>query len=311
MLQIKDKLIQKIYSSDLTKCEIIALIELIKISDEEGITNVYYKEMVEAIGCNTATFYNAIRSLQEKGFIEYKKDDKFKKEIVVGICDNNFKYDPYRYVRMDNVFFCEGMYKNLCAGGIKVMLYLLFRVYKQKFTPELNSADHEKNRMFYKNTYRSIADQLGITNLRRLKEYIKVLIKSKMIVLGEHIDVNNRKYDIITVSKSILKNHLEKITEKGKKVEQKVTYKQLHFRNCIKNFCRRNKIEITNRSNLNDTAVLMGQYINQAQKDNKDIYILINTAIKKLKDNILESKNVHFILKALIKKDYNKSVMVY
>ena len=69
MLKIKDTLIKRIYSNNLTRYELITLLELIKISDEEGIANVYYKEIVNTIGCNTSTFYNVINSLKDKNFI--------------------------------------------------------------------------------------------------------------------------------------------------------------------------------------------------------------------------------------------------
>lgn len=310
MLKIRDTLIKKIYSNNLTKYELIALIELIKISDEEGIAQIYYKEMVNAIGCNIATFYNVLNSLKEKNFIEFEKNQQYKREIVVGICGNNFKDNYKDFVNINNIFTCGDMIYNLGAGEIRLLLYFMFRISKQKYSNDIKSIFHDKNRLYYKASYKCVSERLNIT-IRMTKIYMKNLLMRKIISIAEQQDVNGKRYDIITIAKKIMEAPKEIITQKGKEVEMNITSMQLHYKNSVKNICRRNNIMITNKTDLNDTAILMSQYIKSAVKMGKNIYKIIDTAVKNLRSDILESKVLHYIIKSLINKDYNENIIMY
>lgn len=310
MLKIKDTLIKRIYSNNLTKYELITLLELIKISDEEGIANVYYKEIVNTIGCNTSTFYNVINSLKDKNFIEFEKNQEYKKEMIIGVCDNYFKDNFTDYVNINNVIMYGDLFHHLRAGEIRMLLYFIFKISKQKYSSDVKSIYHDKNRIRYKVSYKSISKILNIT-VRMTKIYIKKLLSEKIISIGENINMNNRKFDIITVSKKIMETPKELVTQKGVNVELKTTDKRLHYKNSVKNICRRNNILINNSIDLNNTATLMAQYFNKAVESGKDIYKVVNSAVKQLKNNILESKSLHYIIKTLVNKDYNESIIVY
>lgn len=310
MLKIKDTLIKKIYSSNLTKYELVALIEFIKISDEEGIAYVYYKEMVKNIGCKTATFYNVVNSLQEKGFIECCKNNEYKSEMIIGINNNNFKNNYNCYVDMRNVFICDNIFHDLTAGEIRLMLYFLFRIYKQKYSNDIKSIYHDKNKLWYNASYSSIANRLKITK-RMVKKHIKGLLSKKIICVKEKKDKIENKYDIITVLQNIMNAPERTVTQKGKRIKEKIKSMQLHYVNYVQNVCRRNKINIMDSINLNDTAMLMTQYLNISKKKEKNIYRVIDTAIKNLKTDILDSKVLHYIIKNLIYKDYNENIIAY
>lgn len=310
MLKIKDTLIKRIYSNNLTRYELITLLELIKISDEEGIANVYYKEIVNTIGCNTSTFYNVINSLKDKNFIEFEKNQEYKKEMIIGVCDNYFKDNFTDYVNINNVIMYGDLFHHLRAGEIRMLLYFIFKISKQKYSSDVKSIYHDKNRIRYKVSYKSISKILNIT-VRMTKIYIKKLLSEKIISIGENINMNNRKFDIITVSKKIMETPKELVTQKGVNVELKTTDKRLHYKNSVKNICRRNNILINNSIDLNNTATLMAQYFNKAVESGKDIYKVVNSAVKQLKNNILESKSLHYIIKTLVNKDYNESIIVY
>ena len=144
-----------------------------------------------------------------------------------------------------------------------------------------------------------------------VKKYIKNLLNKKVISVAEKRDVNGKKYDIITIAKSILANSKEIVTEKGKEVEQKITSMHLCNKNCIKNICRRNNIDIKDVKNLNDTTLLINQYLKKAEKNGKNIFQIIDTGVKNLKNNILESKTLHYIVKVLINKDYDENIIAY
>lgn len=310
MLRIRDNLIKKLYKTDLSKFELVAMLELIKIADSEGNAQVHYKEMVQNIGCTIASFYNCINKLEEMEFLERYKNQEHKQEMVIGIYNNNFGQaaDHRGYVKLNNKFFADSEYKVLSAGEIRVMLYLMFRTAKGAYDQDVESVFHDKNKMYYKDNYKSIAKQLGITR-RMAKIYLKALLDRKLISIGEHeVERDKKKYDVITVAHKMLSVFTVQVTEKGKTKDKNITELQPHFSHCIKNFCRRLRKNVPNDIVLNDTAELIEQYRAIAEQKGKDIYKLIQSAIGSLRGDILNSKTVHSILKVLLERE---SVIVY
>ena len=154
MLRIQTHLIKQIYRYDFSRFTNIILLDLIQLSDESGNVNVYYKEIVEKVGCSYATFYNALKELEYFGFINYKKNNDFKAEIVVNIANNNFNeydYSKANYVDINIVFFTERMYAALSAGEIRTFLYLLMRVKKQGYSSNMSTEKKNiKSKLFYR-----------------------------------------------------------------------------------------------------------------------------------------------------------------
>lgn len=310
MLRVRDDLIRKMYKTNMSKYELVTAIELIKVADQEGITQIYYKDMVKAIGCNVATVYNCLSKLEEFEIIERSKNDDYKKEMTIGIVGNNFEAGTKQnnYVKLNNEFFCDGLYNELNAGEIRVMLYLMFRTAKASYNQDPKSEKHDKNKMYYNNNYKSIAKQLGITK-RMAKIYLKGLLAKKFISIGEDkVKRKSKKYDVITVAHKQLDVFKVDVTEKGKITSKNVTALQPHYKHCIKNFCRRLAKKTENELELNNTAGLIEQYRAIAQEKGKDIYALVQSAIKSLKGELLNSKTVHNILKALLERE---GVLVY
>lgn len=306
MLRIKDRLVKKIFKTDLTKFELVTLLELIKKADERGIAQVYYKDIVASVGCNTSTFYNVIDKLEKLDLIEaYRKNGFKKSEIKIGIYNNDFsgKEGNKNYMKINNSFFCEEAYKKLSAGEIRTMLYLMFRTAKGGYTEELEAGRHNKNKSYYNDYLKSIALQLQIT-CRMSKKYLKGLLKKKFISIGEEkIKKRSKLYDVVTVAHKQLKVFTLKVLEKGKEQEKKITTLHTHFVHCIQNSCRRLSKKVRDETNLNNTATLIGQYKIVAEKKSKDIYKLIESAINALESDTLNSKTVHNILRSLLKKE--------
>lgn len=297
MLRITDKLIKKIYSTDLSRNELITLIELIKKSNIEGNAEIYYKEFVKNISGNVATLYNCLNSLEKKGFIDKCKNANYKKELEIGIIDADFSHVKNCYVKINNNFLMEKEYKKLSAGQIRVMLYLIFRTCKAAYNEDVDSPQHNKNKHYYKDNYKSIAKQLGITK-RMAKIYVKELVNKKLICVAEK--QINRRLDIITVAHKLLSTYKVKLTERGITKDKAITELHSYRANCIINFCRRYNKEIRDKLTLDNTAELMLQYQNQAAKRGKDIYTLMQSAIKNTRGAILNSKTAHAILRTLL-----------
>lgn len=319
MQKIKDQLIQKLYKYGLSKTGYIVLLDLIQASDEKGKVQIYYKDIVNLVGCSNSQFYNIINDLTELGLIECRKNDRFKAEIDITINNNDFIDNYSNYVNININFFYNRQYARLNAGQIRVFLYFLFRIMKQQYKEEETKKTHkEKNKLFYNNnnSYFKIAKQLeiyttqGDPNVRMVKMYCKELKNMKIISIGTEIDVNKKPYDIITISKEVLKTPIHTVTEKGKQEEQKVGNMHLHFLYFVKNLCRRCKIS-ADKKNLEDTATIINQYKKIAEKKDKNIYRIMSNAIKELKEEILDSKKIHYIIKTLINKNYNENIIAY
>lgn len=311
MQKIKDTLIKRLFKYNLTKYQFLVMLELIQISNEQGRVNVYYKDIIKNINCSNATFYNAINELEELGFITKEKNDIYKAEIDITICDNNFSEKYTNYVKTNIAFFSNKIYKRLCAGAIRTFLYLLFRVMKARYSHDISCELHKKNKLKFNECYISIAKSIGITK-RMLKKYLSDLLRNKIISIGlEKMEFAKRKHDVITVAHSILANATIEVTEKGKPVTKTEPTLHTHFKHFIKNICRRKHIDTGNEKDIDDTAILMTQYNNIASKQGKDIYSILTSALSQFAEQILDSKRVHYIVKSIINKDYNETIIVY
>lgn len=311
MQKIKDKLIKKMYCFGLTKYQYLTLFELIQMSDEQGRVNVYYKDIVGMVGCSNATFYNTINELEELGFITKAKNDIFKSEIDITMRDNDFTGDYSNYVQTNIVFFGDKIYKKLSGGAIRTFLYLVFRVMKSKYSYDTKSDLHHKNRLQFNQCYVSIAKTIGITK-RMLKQYLNELLKNKIISIGvDKMEFAKRKHDVITVLHSILAKTTIEVTEKGNKTSKTAPALHSHFKHFIKNICRRKHITSESECTIDDTAMLMTQYSNIASKQGKDIYSIITSALSQVKEQLLDSRRIHYIVKNLITKDYGETIIVY
>lgn len=319
MLKIKDIFIQKLYRTDLSNFEQQILFELTFRCDETGsVKGIYYKEIIEKIGCSVARFYNVLANLEEKDFILCDRDTTYYGDWNIQIFSNDFTNDKLqtaKYSRFSNFnieMFNKDEFKNLKAGARRLLIYIAFRVLKQKYNQENKGMEENKrNHLKYTpkiNKYKTMSKEIGITE-RACKEYAEELSKAGFISIGNNIDVNSKPYDIITLLASVLKTPVVEATAKGKIVAQKRNNLHAHFEHFVKTICRRNKIN-TNTLNLTDTAILLMQYKDKALKKGKDIYTIVRNAIKSLSDD-LSSRIIHCIIKELIEKDYNESILIF
>ena len=305
MQKIKDELIKKIYKIHLSKFALSVLLDLIQIADENGRVQIYYKDIVKNVMCSRAQFYNVLKKLERFNLIKREKGDEYKNEIDITILGNNFA-DSYRnYVNINSVFFAEYQYHNMKAVEIRLYLYFLFRVSKQKY-----DGKNDKNKLFYNGAYKKIAGQLGMKECE-VKRHCRLLRAKGYICIGrQKVDKYNEKYDVITLNKKSTREPVVTVTEKGKKSQ--INAKPLHFHWChyIKNSCRRNK-KTYNTDNLNDTAILFGQYEKKAREQGQNIYNILSNAIKNLSDTVLNSRTIHRIVKNMIQADYMDSIILY
>ena len=144
MKKIKDELIKKIYKSNLTQDELLFLMHIFQISNINGVCNIYYKDIANTINCSISNFYNVISNLKVKGFIDITKCNECKQEITIKVLNNNFntKNKFKNYIDLNSRIFDIDLLKNLRSGSIKLLLYSIFRISKQK--SRVNSNNYNK-----------------------------------------------------------------------------------------------------------------------------------------------------------------------
>lgn len=305
MKKIKDEIIKKIYKSKLTQDELLFLLHIFQISNINGISNIYYKDIANIIDCSISNFYKVISNLIDKGFITIKKCNECRQEITISVLGNNFntKNKIKNYINLNSKIFDIKILKNLRAGTIRVLLYFIFRISKQKGRMSSNNY----NKLIYKNI-KSICVELNISK-RMLKEYFNELSKSNILNLSIKQDKNNKYFKLISINNDLLSKPTIEITEKSKTVTISENSVHRYYTNIIKNLCRRKKINYDER-NLNDTAILMNQYWKIAISNKKNIIDIIHNTLNNLKDK-LNSIIVHNIIKVLINNNFNNKLIVY
>lgn len=305
MKKIKDEIIKKIYKSKLTQDELLFLLHIFQISNVNGISNIYYKDIANTINCSISNFYNVISNLKIKGFIDITKCDECKQEIVIKVLNNNFntKNKFKNYMDLNSKIFNIDLLKNIRAGSIQVLLYSIFRISKQK--SRVNDSNY--NKLIYKNI-KSICLELNISE-RMLKNYFNELDKANILNLSIKQDKNNKNFKLIEINSDLLVKPTIEITEKSKTVTISENSVHRYYTNIIKNLCRRKKINYDER-NLNDTAILMNQYWKIAISNKKNIIDIIHNTLNNLKDE-LNSIIVHNIIKVLINNNFNNKLIVY
>lgn len=319
MQLLKDNLIRRIIRIDLSKREMIILLELNKCGDSRGHVSIYYKDVIKSINeichCSKSQFYKCLDSLESMGFIERERNENYKNEISVWIIGNNFDETGYRnYTDINIPFFTDGEYMKHRAGAIRIALYSIFRVKKAKNTHGEDKKINEGKLLFENYTsYEKIAKRTNI-KVRMVKEYIEELKRDKFLSIGNNLSIDsNRKYkkryDIITVLKDTLKKPVRNITEKGETVSKVINGVFEHYYHCVSTLCRRHKINACEQE-INDTAGIMNQYYKQAMENGKNVYRMIENAILQTGKENLVAKNVHYIMKSLINKDYSLGMVV-
>lgn len=319
MLKIKDVFIQRFYRSNLSNLEQLILLELAFRSDETGeVQGIYYKDIICSVGCSAAQFYNILKSLENKDFITCDKSS-YHGDWDILVLQNDFSADEHndahKYEKFSNLnmeLFERAEFKALRAGARRLLVYVVFRVLKQKYREENNGTEeNRKNHLRYTpkiNKYKTMAKEIGITP-RACREYANELVKAGFISIGNKISMNEKKYDVITLLASALKTPNVEVTSRGKATLQKRNHLHKHLMHYVQTICRRSKIT-ANLINLVDTAMLMLQYRVAAARQHKDIYNIIKNAIKSMSEE-LSSKTVHCVIRELLKKDYTESILAF
>ncbi len=186
----------------LSSLQIDVLIALIRRSNERNayVRGVYYQDIVKEVGCCNQSFYNSLRTLQEKGLIKFRKESELDYDVY--ICGNEYpqmNYSEERYVNFSFNIYQSKAWKRL-KGHEK---YLFFYFYKNTFRTDVGKT----MKLNKKNFYDEMTKKLGVTHhvLRRYLHQLKLFY-----AIGT---VNGNLY---VTRKNILRKN-----EKAKRAEEK------------------------------------------------------------------------------------------
>lgn len=301
MRKIKTELYNWIISDKtLSRLELRLLFWLAAHQDEKGnVTGIYFKDIADELHCSVSGFYRVRDSLTEKEYITWDKSDSA--DMDIKLYDNDFVVDGeivYKnYVDIDIAMFRDDKFFEIKAGAIKLAMYFVKRIAAAGAVTMTNSKSgvpkeaESKRKLWYNplNLLSDIKAKLFCKDNRSAKEYMEEL---KPWIQEGFVQSEGSKYRVVTVlKKSILKS------EGKKEYPEKDANEQ-----CVKMFCRRNKIE-HNKKNLKDTADLIWQYRKYAALGKFNIRTLLCKAIENTCSTVLNSYNVHKSLRNLI--EYN------
>ncbi len=260
MQKLKNTIVDNMIKAHLTSKEVDFMLFISRYQDMNGrVGGVHYKHMCSEMGMSYQEFYNAKKTLQEKGFIRCEKNNWMDNDItILGNTLNECQKEGYINTN-HNIFYEKSFYK-LKAGAKLLAMFLMkvtrageghFEIYVKNFY------DTEK-----KNGY---PEKFGVSvrvlhsYLMSLKEFFSIWVKDRKYFIspkkvlyrktGEtseaeryrdyHIDVIARRLHLKEISKPA-RNEIQKyfmqygkrITDAGRQISdtiEKAIAESIHF----------------------------------------------------------------------------------
>ena len=243
-MKVKHKIITKMIQKKLTRAEVDFILQIAKYQDDKGeVVGVYYKDIKEALGISSQTFYDLKESLSKKGLITAEKGSYT--DWNIRILGNDFHYkneilDPEEpvkknepYLNLNLKIFQDEEFKSMKAGE-KLLFLELLRL-------QMANKGQYSIKIGVKAFYKKYKALFGVQR-RVLKDYLDTLKKFFSIGIKEGM------YYITA---------LKDTKEKNRTLES-----QIHDEFALKTLCRRNRINSDTKA-FRDTLGLIKQYAKQ------------------------------------------------
>lgn len=274
-MKIKYALLEKLLK--LTNKEVDFLLYVGRYQDDYGrVTGLYYRDVCSGADMCKQTFYDTLRSLEEKSVIIYNHSD-LTSDFDLTILDNDFSYPSAckeGYINLNRKVFNSQSFKKLKAKE-KLLLLLFLGITHE------NSSSYQIGTVKFYKKYMALLD----VTKRVLRGYLHSL--KKFFSIG----VKDGKY-YITYLASIFN---------PRRPETEEAQKQYHL---VKVNCRRNKVKNAEPREIKETATLINQYRRFAVERDQNIIDLLCSCIYRSaagkKDVSLSSKTVHWHLRAAL-----------
>ena len=262
MHKLKHSLLLKLFKQKLTKEELNTVWFLCMHQDQSGlIIGVHYKMVAEFIDCCAQTFYNVLKSLQEKGIISVTQKETGDYDIY--LIGNDFSDGDFTcgYINLRKKFFKSKVFMQLKANEMLLVMELLYRCGCHGGMFKIGRSTFIKNFM----------EEFGVTArtieryLHMIRHYFRITLKGK---------------NYIFVPKAYTKQSMEKRDEDFCNEYQ------------MRVMARRSKIKKTSEQEIVEAAKLINQYKAMAAERGKDIWELFRESLGKSLEWLNRDKGV-------------------
>lgn len=276
-MKIKYSLLDRL--CNLTNKEVDFLLYIAHYQDDYGrIRGIYYRDVCRACDMCKQTFYDVLRSLQQKSIITYVRADQ---DYNITILDNDFSYKgSYEegYINVSRSVF-DGVRFNQLRAKEKILVLQLMKV------------THENAKSFQirtENFYRKYTELLGVT---------KKVLRGYLHSMRSFFSVGKKdgKY-FITFLASVFKS------------KRNVSETDQLLGHEVKTDCRRSKIKEIDDRAVEDTMQLVKQYRHDANERGMNILEIVQeciwTSVQGFKNRVLNPKYVHKLIRIKLGLDY-------
>lgn len=269
MHKIKYDFLMRLYAAKLSKAELNTVLYLCIHQDNQGsVTGVHYQDVIKEISYKDSkkkcpqTFYNVLRSLQEKGIISCVHN-KEAGDYDVMLTGNDFSDGDYScgYISLRKMFISRRCFKKLKANEVLLILKLLYLC-------QSNRGKFVIGREKFLQTY---MDKLGVKK-RAVERYLHMLRYYFTVRL------ENKKY--IFVPKNFMQHNIKKSDE---------TFYNEYI---VKTMARRNRIRKMSEEEIAETAKLIHQYENIAGNSGMNIWEVFKDCLKNSLEWINQYKGI-------------------
>lgn len=167
---------------ELTTSEMNILLLLVRYQDENGLViGAHYKDFMNELNFKSRqTFYNVLRSLKEKNFIEYTQSVKGDYDVVVLDNEGYTKQEDHDYINLNRrIFQNKNFYK--MKGHEKYLMMKLMRLTAKNRGKYLREA-----KAFYQECITELQVTRRVINqyLHTLKQYFSVIKRKGVLVFS-------------------------------------------------------------------------------------------------------------------------------
>lgn len=251
MQKLNNDNIDKMIKERLPKCEVSFMLYLSSYQDAYGkVYGVYYKDVCAVTGMSFQEFYNAKKSLEQKGLIRCEKSSRIDHDIT--ILNNTFltREDEKRgYLNTNHNIFRLKEFYQMKAGAMLLGMKLMELTFKNRACFIIGA----------KTFYEKYGRMFQVTR-RVLRHYLKQL--KQFFSIG----MKDGKYYI--EAKKIIYKKPDGKTEAERLREQRTEA-----------VLRRNRIRHTGEKEIREIHTFFQQYGKAAEEKGKNLFLLMDKAV--------------------------------
>lgn len=238
-MKLSSAVINKLVSLCCSKLEINLIIYLARFQMDNGfIPNLYYKDIISFLDCNTSTFYRLLYKLESKGIISYNISEKYGYYNIT-ILDNDFSDKEFigkKYINVNKWVLGDDFFK-LKATSMYAILKILLR------------DNGKQNEIKVSDKY--LADYANISEKNK-KIIERILNNIKELKCAD----NNNIFNVFSDNRRNGNVHFFIVKYNPSMYDSETKYMQ---NGMFKRFCNKNKVTYS-KQDMNDLIQMDNQY---------------------------------------------------